>query len=134
MQGSAARAFTASIQGTWTTQRVNWEYTVSILGVYKDLQHTSIQRVYTEYTENIQGTASIQGVYRDLQHARPLKLFYHLPCLVPCATGQHWFFFIRQVSMGTHTLSGTLEIAYYSRDETTYKMSFPGLARRVFKV
>ena len=91
MQGSAARVFTASIQGTWTTQRVNWEYTVSILGVYKDLQHTSIQRAYTEYTQNIQGTASIQGVYRDLQHARPLKLFCHLPCLVPCAAGQHWW-------------------------------------------
>ena len=44
------------------------------------------------------------------------------------------FFFIGQVSMGTHTLSGTLEIAYYSRDETTYKMSFPGLARRFLKV
>ena len=51
----------------------------------------SIQWVYSDYTQSIQGTASIQGVYRDLQHARPLKLFCHLPCLVPCAAGQHWW-------------------------------------------
>ena len=48
--------------------------------------------------------------------------------------GSQKVFFIGQVSMGTHTLSGTLEIAYYSRDETTYKMSFPGIAWRVLKV